>query len=492
VLSQVVRTTGGARGRRAGPAGDAPPTISADAAANALIVAGKKADVDMLMTMAKQLDQAAVDKTTDVHIITLKNADAVEVSAMVTRLQQNAYQAARRSGKSIELVAISPDERTNAVVVAASEEAYAKILKLVNQIDEMSPARANLKLIQLKNADPNDVLEAIQKIYGSGANPRVGRGGGGGRAGRPRAGSGGRSARPGAPEATVLTGQRALLVNASDEDWDTIQKIVKALDDAAEGAKPQVLVFPLAQAPNTQVAQALNNMYRAAARPGRPEDRVTVTALAGTNAVVVTATKEKMEEVSALIKQLDDVVIAPKMEFRLFALANASASKILPVLQTLIRPLQQARPTQPINLTVDQRANAIIVSSQAPVMDEIAKLIKTLDAVPPFKAADIMVVPLKNADAPSLAEVLTDMLTPGTSQIQTPEARALQEQVRLLRLMQGKEGLAPLDLTKPIKITSDPPQRGLPGSNSLIVSSTPENLSAIGEIVKLLDTLPIA
>jgi len=438
-------------------------------------------------SLAKQLDQAVTAAGSQTHLLPLKNADATQVAAMVTQLNRDAILAARYAGKaqSVEPVAVSADPRTNVLVVVASEAEYKRISVMVNQIDEMS-TRSNLKLIQLKNADPNDVLKAIQQIYGSGANGVVTR--------RVRGARGARGARggAGAMDATVLTGQKALLVNASEEDWKTIQEIVKALDEAADKVKPEVLVFPLAKAPNTRVAQALTSMYRAAQRPGRDEDKVTVVALAGTNAVVVTAAREKMQEVGKLIQQLDGMEIAGEMQLRVFTLENTSAVKILPALRTLIRPLQQARPNQQINVTAEPRSNSIVISTQAPVLDEIARIIKQLDSVPPFKAADILVIPLKNAEAPSLADVLTDMLTPGTSKIQTPEAKALQEQVRLLRLKQGKEGLGPLDLTKPIKITSDPQQRGRAGSNSLIISSTPENLSAVAEIVKVLDTLPIA
>ena len=300
VLSQAVGRARGRRGR--GPA-EEPPTISADAAANAVVIAGKKGDLETLMALAKQLDQASVGRTTTVQMLPLKNADAVEVAAMVSRLQRDTYLAARRAGKTVEPVAVSADERSNALVVAGTEEGIRQVSKLINQIDEMSPPKANLKLIQLKNADPNDVLQAIERIFGSGANGRVGRPAarGGGRRPTPRRGGG----KAGAPEVTALAGQKALLVNASEEDWKIIQQIVEALDAAAEKVRPEVMVFPLAKAPNTRVAQALNSMYRAAMRRGREEDRVTVTPLAGTNAVVVTAAREKMQEVAKLIQQLD-------------------------------------------------------------------------------------------------------------------------------------------------------------------------------------------
>ncbi len=460
-----------------------PPTVSAHVDSNALVIAGKKADIAPLMAMAKQLDQAAQGQATDVYILPLKKADAVEMADMVSRLFRDAAQAARQAGKAVEPVAVSADARANALILVASADQRAVVEKLVNQIDEMSSPRANLRLIQLKDAKPDDVLKAIQQLYGSGANGRVTR--------PTPARPGGTAGRTTGPEAAVVAGPRGLLVSASEEEWAAIQELVKQMEEAAAKEKQQVLLFPLANASNTSVAAALTAMYRAAAA-GRPEDAVTVTALPGTSAVVVTASKEKMEEVGQLIKQLDQVEVAGKSEYRVFSLARAKAAKILPVLNQLLQPMRQMRPTQPISVTADPTTNTIVVATQAPVMDEIARIIQTLDNVQVFEAAEVMVIRLKNADATSLAAALTDILTPGTSAIQTPEAKALQEQIRLLRTVKGKEGLPPLDLSKPIKITADPLRRGEPGSNALIISSTADNLQALAEIVTLLDTIPLA
>ena len=480
VLGEIAAKT--ARGGR-NAAG--PPTVSADATTNALVFSGTKAELDTLMAMATLLDQAAVVDMPSVFVHPLRNANAAVIANMVNQMYRSQSLELRRAGKTVEPVAITADARTNSLIVAASEKKYQEIVKLVDQIDEMSP-RGTIEVIQLKEADPEDVLKAIEQLYGSGANRQVGRGRGRGGSGRGAAAAPTRSG----PQATVLAGQRALLLNSySEEDLAAIKKLVEAMEAAASKTKREVLVFSLNNAANTKIAQAINSAYT---QVKRPEDRVRVTALAGTNAVVVNASKEKMEEVSRLIQQLDGIEVAPKIEYKIFPLVNSSATKILPVLRQMIQPLQQARPNQRINITADVRANTIAVATQAPVLAEIERIIKTLDAVPPFKTAEVMVIPLKNAEAVAMAAVLTEILTPGTSKVQTPEAKALQEQVRLLRMIKGKEGVPPLDLSKPIKITSDPVLRGQPGSNSLIISSTPENLQAMAEIVALLDTLPVA
>ena len=100
---------------------------------------------------------------------------------------------------------------------------------------------------------------------------------------------------------------------------------------------------------------------------------------------------------------------------------------------------------------------------------------------------------LKKAEAPRLAGVLNDMLRPSSTGQVTAEARELQEQIRLLNVRStAKDKIPPLDLRKPIKISSDPAVSGQQGSNSLIISSTPENLKAMRAIVELMDVVPLA
>ncbi len=457
--------------------------IAADRSGNAIIVRAGQDQHKRIAELITELDQAPRAEPAFVTI-KLERADAADV---VTSLRQMLRSWGKRRNQVRPTVAF--DQATNTLMISGLKKDIEKITEMVKRIDKTSPTRPNLHLIQLQNADPEDVLKAIEQIFGGGsvngaAPVRRNRPGTGNRKTNPRKGS--------SPHATALPGQRALLVSASDEDWETIRKVIASLDEAAAKVKRLVKIFPLHNAANSRVAAALNRMYRVSARSGRPEDVVSVVPMSGSNAVVVTATKDKMDEVASLIKQLDDAKIAGKMQFQLFRLTNTGVSRILPVLRQMIRPLQQARPGQPINISADQRANAIIVTTHAPVMDEIERIINLLDKATPFKTAEVAIFPLTNANAPALAAVLMDILTPGTARVRTPEARALQEQVRLLRMRKGNEALPPLDLSKPIKISSDPARMGQDGSNSLIVSSTPENVKAMGEIIALLDTMPIA
>ena len=493
LLTRMVQASPTSSAARGGPS----VVVSADAGSNGLVISGPAGEIDKVLKMATQLDTATSTTATTVKIIALKNGDATAVAAMVKDLYSQQAQVAQRERKSLDPLAVSSDVRANAIILATSEPMFQQVSEWVNQIEVMQPARGTLKIITLRNADPTEVQKAIDQLFsqpGTGGSLMVPIR----RGARGAPGAVGATTPGGKVETSVLPQQRSILVNASDEDFETIQKLAEALDAAAADARRLFRVFALKNTSNTRVALALTGMYRAApaARPitpGMPEDIVTVTALPDTNAVVVAASKERMEEVAHLIEELDKVEIAPQLEFRIFPLANAQPTKIMPLLNQMLTQVKQMRPDEPINVQADERTRSVIVTARGPMFEQIEKIIKTLDKPPAYAENEVLIIPLKKADATRLAAVLNEMLQPSATNQVTPEARALQEQVKLLRVSSaGGEQVPELDLTKPIKINADPNVAGQQGSNALVVTSTPDNLKAMKAIVGILDSVPLA
>ena len=506
-LTRMVQTVA------AGPKGAAAAavTISAEAGSNGLVVSGPSAEVDKVKKMIADIDEASTGTLSSVYVVALRNGDATTVAQMVRDMYIQQQQAATRDKKSIDPLAVTSDLRSNAIVLATTKQMYEQVTQWVTQIETMQPSRGAVRIITLQNADPAELDKAIKQIFPAGTPGTttipVRRGPGGpqgvaGPAGAAAPTSGGKV------ETTVLPGQKSVLVNASDEDFETIRKLAEVLDAAAAEARRQVQVIPLKNASNTRVAVALTTLYRATAmRPGvataAPEEQVTVVALPDTNAVVVTASKVKMEEVTHLIGELDKVEIAPQLEFRIYPLKNAQPTKIMPLLTQMLIQVRQLRPEEPINVQADERTRSVIVTARGPMFDQIGKIVETLDTEPAHAAVEVLILPLKKADATRLAVVLTEMLRPSATGQVTPEALALQEQIRLLRVRGPDADMVPpeLDLTKPIKVSADPNAAagggaaaagGAQGSNSLIITSTPENLKAMKAIVEILDTVPLA
>lgn len=494
VAQVLTRAFGDQRGgaqRGRGAAGTVPGSvvIESDTRSRTLMVRADDATFDQIQALAMQLDETS-SAATGVYIMPLTNGNAADVAVMVRELHD---QMARSTpGGMIDPLAVTVDQRANALLLATTQPVYEQVSQWIAKVEQMKPARGTSRVLRIQHADPAEVEQAIRDLFGpsSGAAPAggAGRGGRGAAAGRGAApantGTGSRI------ETTVLPQQRSIIVNANDEDYQTIMQLLAVLDQAAGEAKPQLRVFQLQHASNTRVAQALTATYSAAAA-ARPQERVTVTALPQSDAIVVAAPASRMEEVAQLIAQLDTEATAMAPEFRVFRLENATPSKILPVLNPMLADVRQATGS-PITAQADDRTQSLIITARGRAFEEVEKIIRTLDQAPAYANADVMIVPLKFTDAARMAQVLTSMLQPTlNANTLTPEARALQEQVRRLRIHTGDESLPELDLTKPIRVIGDPTVPNQPGSNRLIISSTPDNLRAMKAVVELMDRMPL-
>ncbi|MCX5682971.1 MAG: hypothetical protein NT049_04725, partial [Planctomycetota bacterium] len=519
VLQRMV-ASGGATGKAASGS----VTISADVGSNGIVISGPSTEIDKIMKMVQEIDDATTSTVSSVYVVALKNSDATTVAQMVRDLYAQQAQGALRDKKSIDPLAVSSDTRSNAIVLATTRQMYEQVTEWVTQIEGMAPSRGAVRIITLQNADPAELDKAIKQIFGPTGGPGsttipVRRGPGGevgpiGPSGAPGTVGTTTSGTSGKVDTTVLPAQNSVLINASDEDFETIRKLAEALDASAAQARRQVKVVALKNGNNTRVAMALTALYRPTAqRVGMtttPEEPVTVTALPDTNAVVVSASRVKMEEVEHLIEALDKVEVAPQLEFRIYPMKNVQPTKVMPLLTQMLAQVKQLRPDEPLSAQADERTQSIIVTARGPMFDQVSKIIETLDKAPENAAVEVLIIPLKRADASRLSAVLNEMLRPSVATQVTPEARALQEQIRLLRVS-GPDGakIPELDLTKPIKVSSDPGTGGAggaaggggggaggatagQGSNSLIITSTPDNLKAMKAIVEILDTVPLA
>ena len=469
----VTQSTGG---RGGAPAKSV--VIEGDRESRMLMVRADDETFERIKTMAEQMD-AAGDSRPGVFILPLARAKAVQMAATVTDLYQQQVKAAKSNGITVDPMAITADQRSNALILACSAEQFKQVSMWVNQIEEMNPRKGSPRMISLENADPTEVEQAIRQLFGGSAPARTARGGAGG----PSAGE--------LPfEMTVLPTQRQLLIDASDEDFQTILELVQALDAAAKADRPEIKFFELTHADSSQVAQSLTQVFNKIARTGHPEDVVTITALPKTNAVMVAGTAQRLSDAAGLIKQLDTETISPKMEFRVYPLVHAKPTKVISLLEKLLAEYRKSRPNEPIAITADEPTRSIVVTAQGKTFEQVEKILAAIDIEPAVAATNVAVIALVKADADALADVLNEMLRPSAEGQVTDEARALQEHVRRLRVS-GRDGkaLPELDLNKPIKISADSANEG---SNSLIISSTPENIIALTAIVRMMDTVPIS
>ena len=473
------------RGGATGPAVTVAPEINS----NSIILTGPAAAVEKFAAMIDQLEQANTQTAEGVFILPLERAKAGQMAEMVLDLHRQQLAAAQRTQREVPALAVTPDDRSNALVISCSPDRFKEVAAWVNQIEQMNPKRGTPKMFELQNVDPNELETALRKLYGGSTTPGAPSGRGGSRGGSP----GGAAASGGSLpfEVTVLPAQRRLLVDGSEDDLKVVGDLITALEGSAKTQKPEIRLFELKTADSTRIAESLRQIFTNIKRPNFPEDNVIITALPKTKAVMVAAAAEKMADAERLIQQLDTPTISPAMDFRVWPLQYAQPNQAASLLNKMLDEYRKQHPDEPVSVVVDERTRSLIVSAQTQMFEQVEKLIQQIDVRPPYGEAEVLVVQLMRADAATLSAVLNEMLQPSKTGQVTDEARALQEQVKLLHVRTASgETLPELDLTKPIKIQANPAQAGQ-GSNSLVITSTAENVKALAAVVKLMDTVPV-
>jgi type II secretory pathway component GspD/PulD (secretin) len=183
-LKSLLQTQGGAV---TGAAATPGMGISVDERMNAIVVSAGAGDVKRIEEIIKQLDTDAVANVTEIRVFTLKNADATELSTLLTLALTNKPKAMTtvspnrqtllqfigrtKDGKDLitsalqEGVMITPDRRTNSLVVSAPKENMPLLESLIQAMDSTTPRMAEIKVFTLQNADAAKMALVLTQLF---------------------------------------------------------------------------------------------------------------------------------------------------------------------------------------------------------------------------------------------------------------------------------------------------------------------------------------
>jgi len=518
VVNQLLQGVSRAQVRRRG-ARQVQPTVTVDERSNTLIISATESHFRMVEKLLATLDQQPSRSERDVQFVWLRNAKADEVATKVKAVFEGRPEADRP--------VIEADTFANSITVIARRADLPQIQEIISRLDETSKdTTLQVRLRPLDNVTAEQMARMLESIYpqmvpgrirvvdriqppkreekpapvtvpGGPPSPRPSPPQGGG--------EGPRAADTALPEVVIAVDKaaNALILSGPANELDVIDRIISDLTYTFIDKEAELRVFTLKEADPVMVARVLSDLFKSeqvrveqpAVRPGEvrtvvPPPKLAVVAEPRSRSVIVRAKPTDFSLIEALIKQLDVGGMTAELQFRSVPVTNAPPAKVLPLVQQMVQQLNVIRPGEPLTVTADARARAIVVVARGTVLDQVEKVIRSLDTPSAYEEAQVRVVPLKKANAAQLAQVLNAMLRPGEQAQVTPEARELQEQVRRLKIQNDAGQPVELDLTKPIKIMADP-LVGVLGGNRLILTSTPDNLRALAALVEMMDTVPV-
>ena len=233
--------------------------------ANALIITDYADNIRRLLRIVEKIDQPV---SSDVTIIALRHASALDLADLVTRLSLPGASQPGQPGQppggpggAGDRFNIVPDLRTNSLLVRADNPGRVnQIRSLVDKLDVTALTGGQTRVIYLRNADAVKLADVLRGLLAGEARsqtaattPAAGA--------RP-AGAGGRPAEASLVQADEAT--NALIINAADATYNNLRGVIEKLDVR----RTQVYVEALIVEMSTDASQELGVQWAGGAPAG--------------------------------------------------------------------------------------------------------------------------------------------------------------------------------------------------------------------------------
>jgi Ca-activated chloride channel family protein len=365
-------------------------TLEANRDGNALIITDSASNVRRVMKILQALDTRS-DKVDEIKMWRLTNAQASTTSQLINNVFQKGGPAAgavaagkmnmmfggrggmaggmggrgasaapgASSDANIAATAAA-DDRTNSVIVKGPPEVLAVIDGMMSELDRRTTEIADVRVKQLRYADPLNTAQAINQLFGQTTQ-------GTGRNGMQQMGPGGGGQQASMSSALSITAvadsrTNTVVVTGPKNLLDVVINVVESLDQQIPNIA-DVQTFHLQYADAANTATLVNGVFgtsrtttRSTSRGGTTNQQIQgggqggtsgatsdVVAVASadtqTNSVVVSGAPETLDVIKNVIAELDQ---NPEQERRVFVypLKNATASGLVTVLNNHVNELR--------------------------------------------------------------------------------------------------------------------------------------------------------
>lgn len=187
---------------------------------NTLIVTDVSSNIRRLIRILKAIDITGVGQ--QIAIIPVENGSAAKMVSLLQTVFQSAAGSAkgrRRRTTSSNDITFVADERTNTIVVMASEGEVDNIRQLVKSLDIETPkGQGNINVYYLEHATAEDVAKVLMDIPQKGADGKT-------QEGKPQAPVVSNKVRIAADKAT-----NSLIIMAETDEYLVLESIIKKID----------------------------------------------------------------------------------------------------------------------------------------------------------------------------------------------------------------------------------------------------------------------
>lgn len=355
--------------QRQGPGADQAPQARfiADDRTNSLLVSASRLQHAEVLRVLASADAPADEAALEMALITLQNASPSTVQRIVEEVVIGRDPAKR------DLIRISASDDSRLLVVRAPAEMLVQVREIIAQADTTSGAGLPVRSITLERADAAQVSTALERFFSDRARL----------SGRGNQSEG---------NVAVVGDKRSgtIVVAASDEDFATIQGLVKSFDAPAEARDLQIKVVPLAHADAATTADTLRNLseelrWSSWDRGEGEASDVFIESNSRTNSLVLMGRGEAFATVERVLTTLDQPAEEGQSSQTAISveIKNADLQAVRNAIQRVMTTpgWRSWRGPDPAGVTVevDRVRRALIFVGAKPRVDQALQYVKTLD-----------------------------------------------------------------------------------------------------------------
>ena len=227
--------------------------LAAYAATNSLIITDRSSNIQRLTEIIRRIDRPDNE---EIEVVRLNHASAAEIVGTLSSLQRNNVGGPQGPG-AIQLVA---DERTNSVLISGDRAVRVRIRGLIAHLDTPIESSGNTRVVYLKFANAEDIVGILQGVSQG-------------------------QARVGGATTTDNTGQ------------PIVRQQPQQPQQQQQNNGQQV--------PNNPAANVQNNAIAPRNANETGESSVDIQADPNTNSLIITAPQDELQNILAVIRQLD-------------------------------------------------------------------------------------------------------------------------------------------------------------------------------------------
>lgn len=381
-------------------------------ASNTLVVAASAENMVRVESFIAEVDQpGASDRP--VTVVQVENADA----ASVARALNDVFVRPLQTRRGQETVSITNPQGSNALMIKANPQELEKILAVIDQIEETGGvAGGDLKIIPLRHTDAEEARTILEEYL---RKPGAGRGSRGG------------ADLIGDVRISVSTQNNALVLSGQSAQLEEIASVVAQLD--VESAEGGVQVIRLQHAHAVDIQPQLKELFEQ--RRGGPAGRSggvqpVIVADHATNSLIVRAGPAELNELKALVEQLDDADLAGE-DFRIVQVAPSvnvedMAATLEETFNAVGRRPGGARGGQEEQLVVtpDKRTNSLLLAGAPDFFDKAEAIVRQYEEMSPKGGQVTRIIRTKNIDVNEAQGVIQDLIEENEGGRRTSPARS--------------------------------------------------------------------